>query len=378
VARIAIGIEDVNRRGGQERVICELLWRLADRHEITLVCFGAEEIPESVHVVRVFDPGRFSLFFRSLWFIVPGSLRTRPGRYDAVISQGCNLWKPTHVIAHTCHAQRSRNRRDVQWKQSPPGLLKRLEFAIRDAILLPLERRMARRSRGRIIAVGDDPKRNFMEYYGLSDEDIIVAHNGVDHEVFRPDLREEWRAPIRSELGITDETFVALFLGSRWEEKGLSWVIEALPHVRHEDFRLAVVGGGDVDKWTAEAERLGVGEKVLFAGRRPHPERYYAMADCFTFLSETEGLALVTLEAAASGLPLVLAEGHAAPGLLEDGVSGFAVPYDPSAIAAKLDALAADPDFCRRAGEATRKHSLHFTWERQAQVIEEFVLRTIP
>jgi phosphatidylinositol alpha-1,6-mannosyltransferase len=102
------------------------------------------------------------------------------------------------------------------------------------------------------------------------------------------------------------------------------------------------------------------------------------MADCFTFLSETEGLALVTLEAAASGLPLVLAEGHAAPGLLEDGVSGFAVPYDPSAIAAKLDALAADPDFCRRAGEATRKHSLHFTWERQAQVIEEFVLRTIP
>jgi hypothetical protein len=101
------------------------------------------------------------------------------------------------------------------------------------------------------------------------------------------------------------------------------------------------------------------------------------MADCFAFLSETEGLALVTLEAAASGLPLILAEGHAAPGLLEPGVSGFAVPYDPPAIAAKLDALAADRDCCRQAGQASYERSLAFSWDRQAQEIESFILSTL-
>jgi glycosyltransferase involved in cell wall biosynthesis len=227
------------------------------------------------------------------------------------------------------------------------------------------------------MAVGDDPKANLMQFHGLGDGDITVVYNGVDHAVFHPDLRHQWRAPLRLELGLTQDTFVALFVGSRWDEKGLSWVIEALPHVRHPSFRLVVVGGGDVEAWGASAARLGAREKVIFAGRRPHPERWYAMADCFAFLSETEGLALVTLEAAASGLPLILAEGHAAPGLLEPGVSGFAVPYDPPAIAAKLDALAADRDCCRQAGQASYERSLAFSWDRQAQEIESFILSTL-
>lgn len=374
MARLAIAIEDVNRRGGQERVICELLWRLADRHEIELICFQAEDIPPSVRVVRLFDPGRRSLFLRALWFIMPASFHAARGRYDAIVSQGANLWNPTHVIAHTCQAQRSHNRRQVQWKQSPPTLAKRLEFAIRDGLLVWLERRIARRCRGRIIAVGDDPKTNFMRFHGLSEGEIHVAYNGVDHAVFHPGLREQWRRPIRQELGLSEKTFVALFLGSRWEEKGLSLVIEALPHVKHDDFRLVVVGSGDTPAWGARAERLGVSEKILFAGRRPHPERYYAMADCFVFLSETEGLALVTLEAAACGLPLILAEGHAAPGLLGDGVNGFAVPPDARAVAAKLDALAADLDFRLRAGAASHQRSLQFSWDRQAREIEELVL----
>jgi glycosyltransferase involved in cell wall biosynthesis len=235
---------------------------------------------------------------------------------------------------------------------------------------------MTRRCRGRIIAVGDDPKRNLVEFHGLNESDVTVAYNGVDHAVFRPELRDEWRPKLRSEVGLSDSTFVALFLGSRWEEKGLRWVIEALPHVQHPDFRLVLVGSGDQQVWGSLAERLGVKEKVVFAGRRENPERWYAMADCFAFLSETEGLALVTLEAAASGLPLILAEGHAAPGLLDDGISGFAAPYDPPAIAAKLDALAGNPDFCRRAGQASHERSLRFSWDRQAREIEAFVLGT--
>jgi glycosyltransferase involved in cell wall biosynthesis len=374
MARIAIGIEDVNRRGGQERVICELLWQLAGRHEIDLICYRAEDIPEQVRVLRVRDPGRSSLFLRALWFIPASWWRARGGRYDAVLSQGTNMWSPSHVLAHTCHAQRSRNRREVQWREHPPGWRRRLEYAIRDRILYALERRLARQRRGRIIAVGIGPKRNLMHFHGLADEDIVVADNGVDHAKFHPGLREEWRGAIRAELGLSDETFVPLFVGGRWEEKGLSLLLQALPHVQHADTRLVVVGGDNAEEWGRRAESVGARERVIFAGRTPNPERYYATADCFAFLSETEGLALVSLEAAACGLPLILAEGQAPPELLEDGANGFAVPPDPTIVAAKLDALAADPDLRRRAGEETYRRSLHYSWERQAREIEAFVL----
>ncbi len=374
MARIAIGIEDVNRRGGQERVICELLWRLAGRHEIDLVCYRAEDIPEQVRLLRVRDPGRLSLFLRALWFIPASTWRLRGGRYDAVIAQGANLWNPTHVIAHTCHASRSRTRREVRWRRSPPGWLKRLEYAVRDPVLGALERRMARRCRGRIIAVGQTPQRNFRRHYGLSEDDIVVAENGVDHERFHPSLRDIWRAEMRKQLGIPEETFVALFVGGLWQEKGLARLIEALGLMRHRDARLVVVGSGDEAELGRHAEARGVRDRVLFTGRTTTPERFYAMADGFLFVSEVEGFALVTLEAAASGLPLILAAGDTPAELLEDGVSGFAVPPDASAIAAKLDVLASDPDFRRRAGEEAYRRSLRYSWERQAQEIEAFVL----
>jgi glycosyltransferase involved in cell wall biosynthesis len=96
------------------------------------------------------------------------------------------------------------------------------------------------------------------------------------------------------------------------------------------------------------------------------------MADCFAFLTQGEGLALVQLEAAACGLPLVLTEGHCPPGLVENGENEFMVPPDEREVAPKLDLLASDPDFRERAGEASRQRALRFTWDEQARKIEEF------
>lgn len=375
MARIAIGIEDVHRRGGQERVICELLWRLADRHDIDLVCYRAEDIPkDKVRVVPVRERFGFSILLRALWFIPASSRRVRREKYDAVLSQGSNMWNQTHVLAHTCHAQRMRDRREHEWRERPPGLLKRLDHAIRDRLLAALERRTVRRCRGRAIAVGEVLKRNLVQYHGLADEDVLVANNGVNHETFHPGLRERWRPEIREQLGLSDDTFVALFVGGRWQEKGLPLLIEALALMEQKQAKLVVVGRGDEEAFGQRAEALGVGERVVFAGVTPSPERYYAMADCFVFLSKAEGLALVQMEAAACGLPLVLAETEAPPGLVEDGVSGFVVPRDPAPLAQKLDALASDREFCRRAGEASHRNSLQFSWDRQAEEIESFIL----
>ena len=374
MARIAIGIEDVDRRGGQERVICELLWRLADRHDIDLICYRAEDIPDDkVRVVRLRERFGFSLFTRALWFMLAASWRARKSRYDAVLSQGSNMCNQDWVLAHTCHAQRIHNRREQERGRQRPGLRTRLGSAIRDRLLPALERRAMRRCRGRIIAVGEVLKRKIVQRHGLADDDVLVANNGVDHEAFHPGLCERWRPEIRQQLGLSDDTFVMLFVGGLWEEKGLPLLIEGLSLMQQKDAKLVVLGRGDEAAFKKRAAEAGVAERVVFAGFSPHPERYYAMADCFVFLSRAEGLALVQLEAAACGLPLILPEGEAPPGLVEDGASGFIVPPDPAALAPKLDALAADPDFCRRAGEASHRNSLQFSWDRQAAEIEALI-----
>ena len=227
-----------------------------------------------------------------------------------------------------------------------------------------------RRCRGHVIAVGATLRRNLMQRHKLAEGDVLVAENGVDHGTFNPDLRERWRPDIRAELELTDDTFVLLFVGGRWEEKGLSLLIDALPLMERADSKLVVLGRGDEEAFGRYAEEQGVRDRVVFAGVTPHPERYYASADCFTFLSESEGLALVQFEAAACGLPLILAKREAPPGLIDEGVSGFAIAPDPAALAEKLDLLASGPGFCRRAGEASYRNSLNFTWDRQAEKLE--------
>ena len=177
---------------------------------------------------------------------------------------------------------------------------------------------------------------------------------------------------MRGELGITDETFVILFVGGLWDEKGLSYIIHALPLMQHTDTKLVVVGGGDEEEFGRRAADLGVRDRVVFAGRTPHPEHFYAMADCFAFLTQAEGLALVQLEAAASGLPLLLTRGHCPSGLVENGENGFMIPPDEIALAPKLDLIASDPDFRTRARKASRKRAMGFTWDEQARKIDAF------
>jgi len=229
MARIVIGIEDVSQSGGQERVIWHLCRRLAARHEVTLLCYGAKDVPDDVKVVTVRDPRRLPLYLRALWFIRRASRAAKRLEYDALLSQGSNLWKPTHVFAHTCHAERAVQRREVDWARKRPGLLERLSWWVRDGIRVWLERRIMRRYRGHVIAVGATLRRNLMARHGLSDGDVLVAENGVDHGTFHPDLRERWRPEIRAKLDLSDDTFVLLFVGGRWEEKGLSLLIDALP-----------------------------------------------------------------------------------------------------------------------------------------------------
>jgi glycosyltransferase involved in cell wall biosynthesis len=374
--RIAIAIEQVNRRGGQERVIAELAPRLARHHEVHLYCYGLEDVPlEGIQVHRVLGiPGTVGV--RALWFVLASSLAIHPRRYDVVLSQGGNTLVQNFALAHTCQLDRRRVQREVEWQYRRPGPIGRTWITLRGSLFIALERRAARRCRGRLIAVSSFLKEYFLREYGLQDADVHVAANGVDHEVFRPATDNRLRKHLRGQFGLPQDAFIALFLSGRWFDKGLPFVLQSMPLMRSEG-HLLVVGAGDVRFFADMARRLGVAERVAIHPEARTPEQYYHAADCLVLPTAAEAFGLVFAEAAACGLPIIATREGAALDLIEDGVSGFFVERDSADIAQKLDRVAADARLRESMGLEVHRRSLQFSWDRQAEEIERLFMRAL-
>ncbi|MBD3291874.1 MAG: glycosyltransferase [Armatimonadia bacterium] len=372
--RIALVIEDVGLGGGQERVIAELAPRLAHRHDVHLLCFTVRDIDlEGITVHSLRDPG-LPLGARALWFVQASSLALRPDRFDVVLSQGGNTLKQTAMLAHTGHRERRRTREQLHRRFGLRSPLRRAWEVIRDRIFVSLEARAVRRCRGRIMTVSRSIRDYFVREYELDPESVYVTRNGVDHSVFHPGLREEARPRVRDELGLAEDDFVALFMGGRWYEKALVEVVEALPLTR-EPSRLVIVGTGDHEAFEERARHWDVLDRITFVPHVDRPQDYFAMADCLVHPNPHEPFGLVTLEAAACGLPLLAARTGAALDLIEDGVTGFFVHPKPQQIAAGLDELAGDPELVRSMSEAVHQRALEFSWDRQAEEIEALLLQ---
>jgi glycosyltransferase involved in cell wall biosynthesis len=187
---------------------------------------------------------------------------------------------------------------------------------------------------------------------------IRVIPNGVDAATFRPDVRV--REDVRRELGLDADAHSAIFVGGDWERKGLELCIRALTDAR--GWSLLVVGDGDRERYRALAVELEVSDRVYFAGRSSAPERYYAAADVLLLPSQYEAFPLVTLEAAAAGLPLVLSNVNGAPDIVDRGSAGWIIERDARAIANRLRELAADPDMRNSLGTAARARAEDFSW----------------
>ncbi|MBO0980983.1 glycosyltransferase family 4 protein [Microbacterium sp. SD291] len=199
--------------------------------------------------------------------------------------------------------------------------------------------------------------------YGRVRPRIEVIPNGVDGERFQPPTDAERRAA-RESLQLDDEHRVALFVGYEFERKGLEHAIQALTEAT--TVLLLAVGGYEhsIENARAQAERLGVADRVLFTGPRQNLLELYAAADMFVFPSAYESHGLVILEALASGIPVVCTRVGIAPEVIVDGENGYLTGQDPREIAQRLEELAAaEPGSWR---ERCRESALRHGWRAAA------------
>ena len=113
--------------------------------------------------------------------------------------------------------------------------------------------------------------------------------------------------------------------------------------------------GPDEARLRAQAQRLGLGGKVRFLGYVPGSDLpgLYRLADVFAITSEAELQSLTTMEAMATGLPVVAVDAYALGELVRHGHNGFLAPPGHAAeIAAYLDLLCSDPSLRARMSAA--------------------------
>jgi phosphatidylinositol alpha 1,6-mannosyltransferase len=204
--------------------------------------------------------------------------------------------------------------------------------------------------------------------------DISIWSRGVDREQFNPERRDmEWR---RS-MGIDDDALVVSFLGRLVIEKGLDQFADAIDALaeRKAKHRVLVIGDGPARAWFEQ--RL---PDAIFIGQQVGGDlaRAVASSDVLLNPSITEAFGNVTLEAMASGLPVVAAVATGATNLVRDGETGILVePGDAEAFADALEGYAKGPELRRRHGEAGLGDAMTMDWDRINSAVVRAYLRVI-
>ncbi|HYG28191.1 MAG TPA: glycosyltransferase family 4 protein [Caulobacteraceae bacterium] len=230
-----------------------------------------------------------------------------------------------------------------------------------DVTLSPLERRVRRRtlSRCRAIVVASAKERERLaRTYGYPAERMADIPNPVDTEFWRA----EDKAAVRQALGVApDELLVVNHGRIDIQRKGLDLILEAWRRLAHPNARLMLIGSGQDRE--AFAPMVAAAERVTwlsdYVTDPPLIRRWLSAADIYITLSRIEGMPVAPLEAMACGLPVVASDAHGIADILKGGeaVGGILAPGgDPSAAAAALARLAADPQLRNVLGERARRH----------------------
>ena len=232
-----------------------------------------------------------------------------------------------------------------------------------------------------VIAVSRYMKDEILDSYRVPADHVHVIHNGVDLNEFNPARRQELRADERARWGIPADAVCVLFMGHNFRLKGLWPLLDVVRRVRQEapgpDLHLLVAGRGTGRWQRGRAERFiarhGLDSAVHIAGPIRPAIRAFAAADIFAHLSWHDAFGFVTLEAMASGVPVITTPYIGAAEIVDHGTSGYLVdPADRDAIVRYVHRLL-DPAERRRVGSAAMEEGRRHPEEANfARVLEVF------
>jgi glycosyltransferase involved in cell wall biosynthesis len=318
------------------------------------------------------------------WIVIPDFRPSRPQpaqvrrilqairehRVDVVSPQGLSLLPLAFLVSRLAGKPSVANYHPSLTGQSPTAMATRRSLRSR-----LLYRAMATLFPASVfIAIS----RDIVEFYradcGIPQRRIHYQVLGVDTAVYRPPAAAE-RAAARAALGIDADTLVCVLPGRLNLVKGHDVVVDALRLLRATRPELKVVclfvGGGD-QKEQIEAYALHDADDrrsfrfLGFINRAAALREIYWASDVLVLPSRFEGFPIVVAETMCAGCVPVRTPAGGWRDQIEDGVTGYVIPFnDPPALAAKIALLAGDGR-ARMREAATRFATANFS--KQAMI----------
>ncbi|MGZ3715526.1 MAG: glycosyltransferase [Ktedonobacterales bacterium] len=213
----------------------------------------------------------------------------------------------------------------------------------------------------------DHEREQLRKLYALPACQMHIIPCGVDVRAFTPGSARECRKA--REAVAPGEMPTLLFVGRLDPIKGIDLLLESVAQM-HTPARLIVVGGdpaGDpeVERLRAQAQALGIGERVLFPGAVPQDQLvdYYRAADALAVTSRYESFGLAAVEALACGTPVVASQVGGLPSIVRDGENGLLVRWRcAQSFAECFDRLLADRALYATLAGAARRSVERFDW----------------
>ncbi|MBB5343936.1 glycosyltransferase family 4 protein [Tunturibacter empetritectus] len=238
-----------------------------------------------------------------------------------------------------------------------------------------------------VIAVSKGTKEDILRSYPeISPERIHVIYNGID-------LKEYQKTSDTSALikyGVDPTVPYVLFVGRITRQKGVTHLVEAIPHLPKGTQVVLCAGAPDTPEIAAEMrekveEVSKINSHLVWIEKmvtKPEAIQLYSNASVFCCPSVYEPFGIINLEAMACHAPVVAS---ATGGILEvvvDGVTGYLVPFEQDPVttfpsnpkkfsrdlAEKISDLLVDPEKAKRFGEAGRRRVEEtFAWSAIAE-----------
>ncbi len=305
----------------------------------------------------------------------------RPDRYAVLRPASWLAHRAGHVWEQAVLPARARNRKLIYCPANlaPIAAADRYVVVIHDAAALRMpeaysrtyaayQRRLlpliARRAR-LVLTVSEFARSELVELLAVPAERVEVIPGGVD-ERFGPMVDP---TPAKDAYGLTRPYVLAL--GTRSVRKNLAALEPAARALRGRGIELVLAGSerGYLREEHTNLRKLGyVAEE--------HLPSLYAGASALVMPSLHEGFGLPSLEAMASGVPVVAAE----RGALPETVGDAGVLIDPDNAAELTDAVlaaACDPGVRARLIDAGVRRAAEFSWERTAELTDRAIGRVI-
>jgi UDP-glucose:(heptosyl)LPS alpha-1,3-glucosyltransferase len=214
-----------------------------------------------------------------------------------------------------------------------------------------------------IIANSKRGKDEIVSLHGVSPDKIHVVYNGIDPDEFPVEGRDQHRAELAREFQLKDEIRL-LYVGSGFKRKGVPTLLKSVARL-DIPYRLFIVGKDRLNRFRKAADRLGIGERVIFTGPRTDVHRFYLGSDIFVFPTLYDPFSNATLEAMSCGLPVITTTINGVSEIISEGRNGCLIndPLDDKSIADAITRLAVR-EVREPMGEEARRTAGEFTMER--------------